>query len=152
MANWLAGTGGLPWETQNYVEIVTRHFAEDWREGAAAAGQEADLVKGGDCLQTAALIHAHEPRLFAGSTLTAPWGVQISGSFNKGAALAAFGRTRRQFAALIGNVEPWWSDGAPREGFARFFAVRVPSQSRAAANALCGKIERAGGACAVLKT
>jgi len=153
VANWLAGTGGLPWETQNYVEIVTRHFTEDWREGAAAAGQEADLVKGGDCLQTAALIHAHEPRLFAGSTLTAPWGVQISGSFNKGAALASFGRTRRQFAALIGNVEPMVvGRRAPGRGFARFFAVRVPSQSRAAANALCGKIERAGGACAVLKT
>ena len=153
VTNWLAGTGGLPWETQNYVEIVTRHAAEDWREGAAAAGQEADLVKGGDCLQTAALIHAHEPRLFAGSTLTAPWGVQISGSFNKGAALASFGRTRRQFAALIGNVEPMViGRRAPGRGFARFFAVRVPSQSRAAANALCGKIERAGGACAVLKT
>jgi hypothetical protein len=151
--NWLAGKGGLPYETQTYVAIVTRHDPEDWRAGAEAAKQEEDLIKGGDCMKTAALISAREPRQFAGSTLTAPWGVQIAGSFNKGAALAAFGRTRRQFAAVIGDVEPMiLGRRAPGRGFARFFAVRVPSQSRAAANALCGKIERAGGACAVLKT
>jgi hypothetical protein len=151
--NWLAGKGGLPLETQYYVEIVTRRAAEDWRPGAEAAKQEADLARGGDCLQTAALIKAREPLQFAGSTLTAPWGVQIAGSFNKSAALAAFGRTRRQLAALIGNVEPMIvGRRAPGRGFARFFAVRVPSQSRGAADALCGRIERAGGACAVIKT
>ena len=151
--NWLAGKGGLPFETQNYVEIVTRHSAEDWRPGAEAATLEGQSIEGGDCMQTAALIHAREPRQFAGSTLTAPWGVQIAGSFNKSAALATFGRTRKQFAAVIGDVEPMIvGRRAPGRGFARFFAVRVPSQSRAAADALCAKIERAGGACAVVKT
>jgi hypothetical protein len=153
VAAWLAGTGGLPYETRNYVEIVTRHSAEDWRDGAGAAPQEADLAKSGNCLETAALIARSEPLQFAGSTLTAPWGVQISGAFKRGAALAAYGRARRQFASLIGDVEPMiLGRRAPGRGFARFWHVRVPSQSRAAANALCGNIERAGGACAVLKT
>ena len=153
VAAWLAGTGGLPYETRNYVEIVTRRQAEDWRDGAGAIPQEADLAKSGNCLETAALIARNEPRQFAGSTLTAPWGVQISGAFNRGAALAAYGRARRQFAGVIGEVEPMiLGRRAPGRGFARFWQVRIPSQSRPAANALCGKIERAGGACAVLKT
>ncbi len=150
---WLAGTGGLPWETRDYVEIITRHPAEDWRAGAGAKAKEAEFGKGATCLQTAAYISAHEPRRFAGSTLTAPWGVQLAGSFHKGAALGAYGRARRQFAGLIGRVEPMvLGRRAPGRGFARFWAVRVPSQSRGAADALCSKIERAGGACAVLKT
>ena len=35
------------------------------------------------CLATAEAIRIREPDRFAGSTLTAPWGVQLSGSFNK---------------------------------------------------------------------
>ena len=153
VANWLAGTGGLPWETRDYVEIVTRHQVEDWKDGAASAAKEAEFAKDGSCLQTAANIGAHELRHFAGSTLTAPWGVQIAGAFRKRVALAAFARTRRQLPGLLGKVEPMViGRRAPGRGFARFFAVRVPSHSRAAADALCVKIERAGGACAVLKT
>ena len=41
---------------------------------------------------------------------------------------------------------------APGRGFARFWAVRAPAQSRGAAESLCKKIHGAGGACAVLKT
>ncbi len=153
VAAWLAGKGGLPWETRDYVEIITGHSAEDWRGGAAAKAREAELQNGATCLRTAAYISVHEPRRFAGSTLTAPWGVQLAGSFHKRAALAAYGRARREFAGLIGRVEPMvLGRRAPGRGFARFWQVRVPSQSRGAADALCGKIERAGGACAVLKT
>jgi hypothetical protein len=153
VANWLAGTGGLPFETRNYVEIVTRLPVEDWRDGAGAAARETELNKGANCLVTAALIAKHEPLQFAGSNLTAPWGVQLAGAFNKGAALKAYGRTRAQFAGLIGDAEPMViGKRAAGRGFARFWHVRVPSQSRAAAEALCRKIEQGGGACAVLKT
>jgi SPOR domain len=41
---------------------------------------------------------------------------------------------------------------AAGRGFARFWRVRAPAQTRGAAQALCTAIERAGGACAVLKT
>lgn len=153
VTNWLAGSGGLPFETQVYVEIVTRHQAEDWRDAAAAAKLEAEFAKPATCLATAEAINAREPEQFAGSTLTAPWGVQLSGSFNKRAALAAYERAHRRFAALLGDGEPMViGRRAPGRGFARFWRVRAPAQTRAGANALCAAIERAGGACAVLKT
>jgi soluble lytic murein transglycosylase-like protein len=153
VANWLAGSGGLPFETQTYVELVTRHAAEDWRDGAAAAKLDAELAQPATCAATAEAINAREPQQFAGSTLTAPWGVQLAGSFNKRAALAAYQRAHRQFAGLLGDGEPMViGKRAPGRGFARFWRVRAPAQTRGAAQALCTAIERAGGACAVLKT
>ncbi|WP_298424602.1 lytic transglycosylase domain-containing protein [Rhodoblastus sp.] len=153
VANWLAGSGGLPFETQSYVEIVTRHPADDWRDGAAAARLDAEFAQPATCLATAEAIRIREPEQFAGSTLTAPWGVQLSGSFNKRAALAAYERAHRKFAALLGDGEPMViGKRAPGRGFARFWRVRAPAQTRAQAQALCTAIERAGGACAVLKT
>ncbi|MCI4679342.1 lytic transglycosylase domain-containing protein [Rhodoblastus acidophilus] len=153
VANWLAGSGGLPFETQNYVELVTRHPAEDWRDGPSSVKLEAGFARPATCLATAELIRIQEPQQFAGSTLTAPWGVQLSGSFNKRAALAAYARAQRRFAALLGNGEPMViGRRAPGRGFARFWRVRSPAQTRAQAERLCAAIERAGGACAVLKT
>ncbi len=153
VADWLAGSGGLPLETQFYVEIVTRHTAEDWRDGPKAAKMEAALASPATCLATAEAIRIREPDQFAGSTLTAPWGVQLSGSFNKRAALAAYARAQRRFAALLGDGEPMViGKKAPGRGFARFWRVRAPAPTRAQANRLCAAIERAGGACAVLKT
>jgi hypothetical protein len=153
VANWLAGSGGLPFETQVYVEIVTRHAPEDWRDAPRAAKLDAELAQPATCLATAEAINAREPERFAGSTLTAPWGVQLSGSFNKRAALLAYDRAHRRFAALLGDGEPMViGKRAPGRGFARFWRVRAPAQTRAQAQALCTAIERAGGACAVLKT
>lgn len=153
VANWLAGSGGLPFETQTYVELVTRHAAEDWRDVAAADKLDAELAQPATCAATAEAINAREPQRFAGSTLTAPWGVQLAGSFNKRAALAAYQRAHRQFAGLLGDGEPMViGKRAPGRGFARFWRVRAPAQTRGAAQALCTAIERAGGACAVLKT
>jgi hypothetical protein len=153
VADWLAGSGGLPFETEVYVEIVTRHPAEDWRGGPSAAKLEAAFADPATCLATAAAIRLREPESFAGSTLTAPWGVQLSGSFNKRAALAAYARAQRRFAALLGDGQPMViGKRAPGRGFARFWRVRAPAQTREQANRLCAAIERAGGACAVLKT
>jgi len=153
VAAWLAGTGGLPFETRNYVEIITRRPVEDWRDKAEAKAQEAELAHGRNCAETALLIRQHEPTRFAGSALMSPWGVQIAGSFNKRAALAAFGRAQKQFAVLLGPVEPMViGKRTAGRGFSRFYHIRAPAASRAAANALCVKIEKAGGACAVLKT
>ena len=153
IADWLAGSGGLPLETQIYVEIVTRHPAEDWRDGSKAGKLEAAFANPATCLATAEAIRIREADHFAGSTLTAPWGVQLSGSFNKRAAVAAYARAQRRFAALLGDGEPMViGKRAPGRGFARFWRVRAPAQTRAQANRLCAAIERAGGACAVLKT
>jgi len=149
VAAWLAGTGGLPFETRAYVELVTRHAPEDWQEAKAA---EAIKMPEGSCLEVAGRMVRDEPGQFARSALMAPWGVQISGAFNRGAALAAYARARRSFSSLLTGEPMIIGRRAPGRGFARFWAIRAPAQSRGAAEALCAKIHGAGGACAVLKT
>jgi len=149
VAAWLAGTGGLPFETRNYVEIITRHAVEDWQDPKEA---EKLQLPGGTCLEIANRIVKDEPRQFAGSAMMAPWGVQIAGSFNRGAALSAYARARKGLGGVLAGEPMILGRRAPGRGFARFWAVRAPAPSRAAAEALCAKIKGAGGACAVLKT
>jgi hypothetical protein len=152
VANWIADHGDLPNETRSYVLNITQHPVEDWN--APAAGSHFDGgASNRSCLELAASIRKGEPTRFAGSVLTAPWGVQLSGSFSKSAALAAYDRTATKLRNLIGDVEPMILGGrAPDRGFASFYRVRVPASSRAEANALCNKILRAGGACVVLRS
>ncbi len=152
VSNWMNGRGNLPSETQNYVLSVTGKGVDDWNSQVAdntKAGAAADLT----CLQLAALIRRSEPNRYAGSVLTAPWGVQLVGSFSKQAALANYQRVSASLIRFIGDVEPMIIGGrAPGRGFSPFYRVRVPAATRAAANLLCGKILRAGGACAVLRS
>ena len=138
VAAWLAGTGGLPFETRNYVQVITRHAVEDWQDA-----KEAEKIKlpEGSCLQIAGRIVRDEPDQFARSALMAPWGVQIAGSFNRGAALAAYARARRSLSAVLSGEPMILGRRAPGRGFARFWAVRAPAPSRAAAEALCAKIQ-----------
>jgi hypothetical protein len=154
VANWLAGHGNLPAETRDYVLTITRHPVEDWT-GAAAAETMTDsaISSKQSCLQATAAIRRSVPRSIAASALFAPWGVQLAGSFSKAAALAAYTRARSSYSTIIGKIEPMVIGGRVlSRGFAPYYQVRAPAPSRAAADALCEKILRAGGACAVLRS
>jgi len=154
VANWLAGHGNLQAETREYVLSITRHPVEDWT-GAAAAETITDSVvfSKPSCLQATAAIRRSEPRSVAPSALFAPWGVQLAGSFSKVSALAAYARARSSYSAIIGRIEPMVIGGrVPSRGFAPYYQVRAPAPSRAAADALCEKILRAGGACVALRS
>ncbi|MHB8883921.1 MAG: lytic transglycosylase domain-containing protein [Methylovirgula sp.] len=153
VANWLAGNGALPMETRDFVLIITRHPVEDWT-GAAAAATIADSAKSAksSCLQVTALIRRGKLGTFARSAFLAPWGVQLAGSFSKAAALAAYGRARSRYPTVLGKVEPIiLGSRVIARGFHPYYRIRAPAASRAAADALCNRIMRAGGACAVLR-
>jgi hypothetical protein len=154
VANWLAGHGNLPAETRDYVLTITRLPVEDWIGDAAAETITDSAISSKlSCLQATAAIRRSEPRSVAASALFAPWGVQLAGSFSKAAALAAYTRARSAYSAIIGKIEPMVIGGrVPSRGFAPYYQIRVPAPSRAAADALCEKILRAGGACVALRS
>jgi Transglycosylase SLT domain/SPOR domain len=154
VANWLADEGGLPFETRNYVAIITRHPVEEWT-GAAEAKTIAAYANlpVQSCLQVTADIRKYEPSLIANSGPLALWGVQLAGNFSKSNALATYGRVRRNYASILGDGEPMVLGRRLRSRGARlFYQVRAPAPTRAAAEALCGKMLRAGGACVVLRS
>ena len=165
VSNWLAGSGGLPAETRAYVLAITGRAPEDWRAPAqgveypegGAPDAKAEPEKPQTCLQvTAALRLPNRGDRFAlgGSEgPAAPWGIQLAGNFSKALALQSFARTRATYAKVIGEVRPMIIGTRLRNrGTRAFYRIRIPAETRQAADGLCGKIRQAGGACFVLKT
>jgi hypothetical protein len=153
VADWLAGHADLPAETRRYVLTILQRPVEDWAGAAADTLTDNAISPELSCLQVTSAIRHSEPHSVAASALFAPWGVQLAGSHSKAAALAAFWRAESTYSAIIGKVEPMVIGGrAPGFGVATYYQIRIPEPSRAAADALCEKILRAGGACAVLRS
>jgi len=78
--------------------------------------------------------------------------VQLAAGFYRVRALATFSRAINRLSAVIGDQDPsllgtlWRSRGTRT-----FYQVRIGADTRAAANDLCGRIRKAGGACIVLR-
>ncbi len=158
---WIAGTRGLPDETRRYVLAITGLPAEDW----AARGREeipsTESANATSCLQVTAALRrgrAGQPQIAAGEAEAepsfaplAPWGVQLAGNFSKAQALRSFARESRSYAKLLGDVRPMIIGTLLRSrGNRPFYRVRVPSQTRQEAEAVCSRIRGAGGNCMVL--
>jgi hypothetical protein len=162
VAKWLEG-GELPLETQNYVSIITRHSIDEWAAGAATKLDEDKVFPDSSCVQSVAAAGRSEPPKrsqnekpvalsIAHSSFSAPWGVQLAGSFNKNGALQAYLRARGAYASILAGVQPMIIGGFLGYRDSRpYYRVRAPAATRAAADALCDKLLKAGGTCVVLR-
>jgi Transglycosylase SLT domain/SPOR domain len=153
LANWLAGHADLPMETQDYVLAITGHDVGEWRgaDPPSAAAPDPDQP----CLASIAKLRvARGPDAsLAVSGLFAPWGVQISASFDKSSALRAFARAQRDYSSVIGGITPFVLGTVLRSrGWRPFYRVRLPAQTGAEAKKLCYRLQAVGGACAVLRS
>jgi hypothetical protein len=153
VSDWLAGQGYLPSETRNYVLTITRRPVEDWRSEATAAATTDDASPAqSSCLQVIAAIRRSQPDNLGSSAIVAPWGVQFAGSHSKPAVIAAYARAQHTYPSILGSIEPILLSGRVAGfGIAPYHQIRAPAASRAAADALCDKILRAGGSCTVLR-
>ncbi|MEE7502151.1 lytic transglycosylase domain-containing protein [Methylobacterium mesophilicum] len=181
VSKWLAGDGGLPAETRAYVAAITGQPVDDWRtgpgkaiefpEGGAPAksdGKSNSKPEAKDpkdakpeapqtCLQVTASLRvpSRGDRFALGLNEgpAAPWGIQLAGNFSKALALQSFNRARSAYAGVIGEVRPMIIGTRLRNrGTRAFYRIRIPAQSRQAADDLCGRIRKVGGACIVLRT
>ena len=160
VAAWLAGRGGLPFETESYVSRITGSQAEAWAEDARAvqAGETpparpAAAEATSSCTVVVASIRAGRGGPSLAEAPFAPWGVQLAGNFSKARALSAFQRAGARHAAIIGELRPMVIGTRLRSrGTRAFYRVRIPAQSRHQAQALCQRIQQNRGACIVLKS
>ena len=158
---WLAGSGPMPQETRNYVIAITGTSVDDWASAARNGNKNAktlDRAPTSSCRELMALLkRAPNPfvtQLEQHVKLGADrlWGVQLAAGFNRDKALAMYSRAMRQFSAVIGDRDPsllgtmWRSRGTRI-----FYQVRIGTDTRPAADDLCNRIRRAGGACFVLR-
>ncbi len=156
---WIAGTRGLPDETRRYVIAITGLPAEDWAARGREEALDADAHGSTSCLQVTAALRrgrAGAPQVPTGDSdfalaPLAPWGVQLAGNFSKAQALRSFTRESKAYANLLGDVRPMIIGTLLRSRGSRpFYRVRVPSQTRQEAEAICTRIRGAGGNCMVL--
>jgi hypothetical protein len=160
---WLAKSRGLPDETRRYVIAITGLSAEDWARRGRDEPPAADAPERTSCLQVTAALRrgrAGQPQI-AGAAADAepaipppaPWGVQLAGNFSKDLALQSYAREARAYANVLGAVQPMIIGTLLRSrGTKAFYRVRVPAQTREAAQATCSRIREAGGHCIVLRS
>jgi hypothetical protein len=154
---WLAGTGAMPQETRHYVVAITGTTVDQWAT-AGKNGRMPDRAPNAGCREMMALLK-HAPNSFvteleqhielgAGRS----WGVQLAAGFNRDQALAMYSRAMTRLRAVIGDQDPSLLSSLFRNrGTRTFYQVRIGADTRPAADDLCNRIRRAGGACLVLR-
>ena len=154
---WLAGTGYMPQETRNYVVAITGSTVEEWAT-AARNGKMPARAPTTSCRELMALLKRAPNPFVAGLeqhiTLAAAklWGVQLAAGFDRDKALAMYARAMKRLNAVIGDQDPSLLSAVMRNrGTRAFYQVRIGADTRVAADDLCNRIRRAGGACFVLR-
>jgi hypothetical protein len=155
--DWLAGTGPMPQETRNYVVTITGSTVDEWST-AGRNGKMPDRAPTSSCRALMALLQrAPNPfvtQLEQRVTLAAAklWGVQLAAGFDRNKALAMYSRAMKRLSAVIGDQDPSLLSSTMRtRGPHPFYQVRIGADTRPAADDLCNRIRRAGGACFVLR-
>jgi Transglycosylase SLT domain/SPOR domain len=154
---WLAGTGGMPEQTRNYVVAITGSTVDAWA-AAGRGGKAPPNVPPTSCRDLMALLKRAPNPFVAGLEqhveLAAAkiWGVQLAAGFDRNKALAMYSRAVTRLSAVIGDRDPSLLSSVMRSrGTHAFYQVRIGADTRAEADDLCNRIRKAGGACFVLK-
>jgi hypothetical protein len=154
---WLAGSGGLPQETRNYVAAITGTTVDEWA-AARKNDKMPDRAPATSCRELMALLK-RAPNPFVTQleqhvrlAEARAWGVQLAAGFSRDKALAMYARAIKRLSAVIGDQDPsLLSSVMNNRGSHTFYQVRIGADTRPAADDLCNRIRRAGGACFVLR-
>ena len=154
---WLAATGPMPQETRNYVVAITGSTVEDWA-AQRGGGKAPASAPAASCRDLMALLKRAPNAFISGLEdhvkLAAAklWGVQLAAGFDRSRALAMYAGALKRLGAVIGDQDPSLLSSRLRSRGSRpFYQVRIGAETRQAADDLCGRIRKAGGACFVLR-
>ena len=147
----------MPQETRNYVAAITGTSVDDWA-GAGKNGKMLDRAPRASCRELMALLKRAPNSFVTGLEqrvkLAAAklWGVQLAAGFDRNKALAMYARAMKRLSGVIGDQDPSLLSSSMRtRGSHMFYQVRIGADTRPAADELCNRIRRAGGACFVLR-
>jgi len=150
---WLAGKGGLPYETQDYVFAITGHGHDEWKTESASFDIPA-LGKDGSFTDQCKSLVMRELSPEAVEVKQAnwkPWGVVLTAGFSQARALQAFRVIRNRFD-LIKDEDPLVVRKLNRSmGRRKMVRVMIGRDSRAEAQKLCRDLTARGGTCLVAR-
>jgi Transglycosylase SLT domain/SPOR domain len=146
---WLAGSGGMPQETRNYVAAITGIGVDDW---ASVKNEKAtDRASRTSCRELLVSLK-NSPNPFVTQlenritrAAAKPWGIQIAAGFNRDNALTMYAKAMNGLKSMIGR-DPILIHAA---GSSTFYHVLIGADTRREADELCGRMRREGGACLV---
>lgn len=150
---WLAGKGGLPYETQDYVLSITGRSHEEWKaENASfeipAIGKEGNFS---DQCRSLVMRELSPQAIEVKRANWKPWGVVLTGGFSESRALQAFRVVRNRYA-ILKDEEPLVVRKINRSmGRRKMVRVMVGRDSRAEAQKLCRTLTKQGGVCLVAR-
>ena len=150
---WLAGTSGLPYETQDYVLSITGRSHEEWKvENASfdipAIGKEGSFS---DQCQSLVMREISPQAVAVAQGPRKPWGVVLAGGFSEARALHAFRIIRNRYPQ-IKDEPPMVTRKVNRSmGRRKMVRVMVGRDTRAEALKLCKELTALGGACLVAR-
>ncbi|MBO6638620.1 MAG: lytic transglycosylase domain-containing protein [Roseitalea sp.] len=149
---WLVGASTLPLETENYVLSITGEPAESFIERRRQI-RNLPLEEGKPfeqaCVRMASVAGIGVTGL--AQTSVKPWGVQVAGGYRRAAVMRQWDRIRRRHSALLAGLPVNISRQKSPLGPKPVYAVRIGADSRIEANAICGRLRAAGGACVVTR-
>lgn len=152
-SGYVKGGTYLPAETRFYVEIVTGRDPDAW---LAEVAPEVDYAIGKDepfidaCVKMAEAERV--PSLDRQPSEWKPWGVLLAQNFSQGVVIRRFERVQADYPKVLGS-EKLMLLMARNPSFGprlRHYAM-IGRDSRADADALCAKLQAAGGSCIVRK-
>lgn len=143
--------GRLPWETLDYVEAITGHTADVWRESTP---EELDLrlEKDREFLPACITLAGNRSiREFQTPQRAWPWGVILASHPNKSGASQQVVRLNRQLRPILAgkrvNYIQRRLSGNPRS----VYTAQVGYGSQREAMAFCNRFKSLGGRCMVLR-
>jgi len=154
---WLEGERTLPAETRAYVQFITGHPPDSWKEAGAVPAEPAALTSEQlqeSCRQRApAIVHVALPAQSPGKADNPPpWGVQLATDFSRGKVAGMFSALKQRHARLLANAAPLY---VPERNLSRgrrsMIALRVGAETREDALKLCQRLRADGGICTVQK-
>ena len=151
--NWLAGTGGLPYETQDYVLSITGRGHEEWKTEKASfdipsIGKEGTFS---DQCRSLVMRELSPQAVEVKRANWKPWGVVLTGGFSEARALQSFRVIRNRFD-IIAKEDPLVVRKLNRSmGRRKMVRVMIGRDSRKEAQALCRELTKRGGMCLVAK-
>jgi hypothetical protein len=148
---FIAGAGGLAAETRAYVQAITGHSAEAWRD---APPKSVDLALGGEggfeanCITLAS---SRTLREFKSAPPTLPWGVVVASNRARDGAQRQMSRLQNRYAAVLRGEPVSYTRGRRPGMRGSLHYAQIGRNSRAEADALCGRLRAAGGDCMVIR-
>jgi hypothetical protein len=155
--DWIAGRGGLPVETRNYVIAITGRSADEWAAGNRDHNDVAPTKKTscGELIamlkeQQSPFVSELERRVREGAAR--PWGVELSAEFVQDRVLVAYATAEKTYRTILETRDPIIIASRFRSrGTHTFYQVRVGADTRAGVDTLCAALHKAGATCLVLR-